>query len=102
MPSGLPGPSRGWKQDLERSSRPPRLLETSGFLGVEPVRCRALVLRKRAGGVADLPGRVVQHHFTCRHSQPGWALQADRFTYAVFLALVSAGTRDVLRLSRAA
>lgn len=70
--------------------------------GREFIDRRALNLGQWARRVADLPGRVVQHHFTCRHSQPGWALQADRFTYAVFHALVSAGTRDVLRPSCAA
>ena len=71
-------------------------------IGREFIDRRALNLGQWARRVADLPGRVVQHHFASRHSQPGRALQADRFTYAVFLALVSAGTRDVLRQSRAA
>lgn len=84
------------KPDLKCGSRPKRLMDVSGLVGDESVDSRALVLRERAGGVAELPGRVVQHHFTSCHSQSGRAFQANGFTDTVFLALVTTRARNVL------
>lgn len=55
-------------------------------------------MRQRARGVAELPGRVVEHHGTGGHAHAVGSFQADGFAQAVILSLVAAGAGDVLGL----